>query len=586
MEPGFSDVLRFAWRYWRRLPWPLALAGGAMLAATAVDVAMPLALGRLIDALTTGGPPGAAATAFAVVVGLTLAFHLLHKGGDQLWCAVASRTMRAICADVFAKVQRFSASWHADSFAGRTVRNITRATWAFDDFGDALYFGIVPAALVTLGTGAVMTLKWPLLGLIFLAGAALYVTVSLTLSARWMAPRRRLLVAVDGELSGAIADAVTNNALVKATAAENREDRRLAGILDRWTHHFVRTWSASVHTQLAQGLCMVLVQATLVGTALWLWSRGAATPGEVVYVVTAFLFVNHYLADIGHHVRTMEQAAGDLYPAVTYDRLAPAIADRPGARELRVSGAAIAFERVRFGYAGARPLFDELELAIAAGEKVALVGRSGSGKSSFVKLVQRFHDVDGGRITIDGQDIAAVTQASLRRAIAVVPQEPLLFHRSLAENIAYARPEASAEEIRHAAALANADRFIRALPDGYATPVGERGVKLSGGERQRVAIARAVLADRPILILDEATSSLDSESEQAIQEALERLMAGRTTIVVAHRLSTVRHVDRLLVFEAGRIVEQGRHDELIAKPGGAYRRLAELQAGAWDAAAG
>jgi ATP-binding cassette subfamily B protein len=231
----------------------------------------------------------------------------------------------------------------------------------------------------------------------------------------------------------------------------------------------------------------------------------------------------------------------------------------------------------RYGTHGT-PLFDNLSLSIAAGERVGLVGPSGSGKSTFVKLIQRLHDIDGGQILIDGQDIASVTQNSLRSQIAIVPQEPSLFHRSLAENIAYGRPGARQDDIERAAKLARAHEFIVRQPKGYATLVGERGVKLSGGERQRVAIARAFLADRPILILDEATSSLDSDSEAAIADAAERLMAGRTCIVIAHRLSTVRAMDRILVFRDGAIVEEGSHAALIARPGGLYRGLFERQA--------
>ncbi len=233
--------------------------------------------------------------------------------------------------------------------------------------------------------------------------------------------------------------------------------------------------------------------------------------------------------------------------------------------------------RFRYG-AHATALFEDLSLTIPAGERVGLVGHSGSGKSTFIKLVQRLHDATGGRILIDGQDVALVQQASLRAQIAAVAQEPILFHRSLAENIAYGRPGASAAEIEQAAWLANAHDFIARLPRGYATLVGERGVKLSGGERQRVAIARAFLADAPILILDEATASLDTQSESLIQEAMERLMIGRTVIVIAHRLSTVRALDRILVFDRGAVVEQGSHNALLARGDGAYRRMFERQA--------
>ncbi|HEY6355515.1 MAG TPA: ATP-binding cassette domain-containing protein, partial [Burkholderiaceae bacterium] len=241
-------------------------------------------------------------------------------------------------------------------------------------------------------------------------------------------------------------------------------------------------------------------------------------------------------------------------------------------------GGRIVFEDVTFLYGGHRvALYDGLSVDIRAGERVGLVGRSGSGKTTFVKLVQRLYDVSGGRILIDGQDIAHATQHSLRSQIAIVQQDPILFHRSLAENIAYGRPGASMAAIEQAARLANAHEFILRLPKGYGTLVGERGVKLSGGERQRVALARAFLADAPVLILDEATSSLDSESEALIQQAMERLMKGRTSIVIAHRLSTVRSLDRILVFDRGEIVEQGTHAALAARAGGIYRGLFERQ---------
>lgn len=255
------------------------------------------------------------------------------------------------------------------------------------------------------------------------------------------------------------------------------------------------------------------------------------------------------------------------------------IEDRPGATPIEIGAGRIDFVDVDFHYGNhTRPLYSKFSVTIAPGERIGLVGHSGSGKTTFVKLIQRLYDVTGGQILIDGTDIATATQASLRQQIAIVQQEPILFHRSLAENIAYARPGASRDDIIAAAKLANAHQFIEGLPKGYETLVGERGVKLSGGERQRVAIARAFLADAPILILDEATSSLDSESEALVQAAMNRLIEGRTTIVIAHRLSTVRALDRLLVFDHGRIVEEGTHEVLVRKAGGLYRRLFERQA--------
>ncbi|ETC97911.1 hypothetical protein P792_12815 [Asaia sp. SF2.1] len=257
---------------------------------------------------------------------------------------------------------------------------------------------------------------------------------------------------------------------------------------------------------------------------------------------------------------------------------APGVQDHKGAGKAAFTQGDVRFDNVTFQYPGQdTPLYRDLDVSITPGSRVALVGPSGSGKTTFTKLIQRLYDTTTGRVLIDGVDVRDVTQDSLRAHIAIVPQEPMLFHRSLAENIAYARPGATQAEIERAAQLANASAFIERLPEGYATLVGERGVKLSGGERQRVAIARAFLADAPLLIFDEATSSLDSESEVLVQDAMHRLMAGRTVIVVAHRLSTVMELDRILVFSKGALKEDGSHAELVRREGGIYRRLFELQ---------
>jgi ATP-binding cassette subfamily B protein len=317
----------------------------------------------------------------------------------------------------------------------------------------------------------------------------------------------------------------------------------------------------------------------VIGGSLLLWLSGRASPGDVTYVLTSYYIIHAYLRDVGMHINNLQRSVNDMEELVEIHGEPIGIADAADARPIMVEGGRIQFENVTFHYGGHRaPLYDRLSVDISAGERVGLVGRSGSGKTTFVKLVQRLYDVSGGRILIDGQDIAKATQQSLRSQIAIVQQDPILFHRSLAENIAYGAPGASMAAIEQAARLANAHDFILRLPKGYGTLVGERGVKLSGGERQRVALARAFLADAPVLILDEATSSLDSESEALIQQAMERLMKGRTSIVIAHRLSTVRSLDRILLFDRGEIVEQGNHAALIARTGGIYRSLFERQA--------
>jgi ATP-binding cassette, subfamily B, bacterial len=340
-----------------------------------------------------------------------------------------------------------------------------------------------------------------------------------------------------------------------------------------------RTWLRYNDTALAQLSLLLCLRASVIGGSVLLWIAGHASPGDVTYVLTSYYIIHAYLRDVGMHINNLQRSVNDMEELVAIHDEAIGIVDAAGARPIDIQGGRIVFDDVTFHYGGHRaPLYDALSVDIRAGERIGLVGRSGSGKTTFVKLVQRLYDVSGGRILIDGQDIAHATQQSLRSQIAIVQQEPILFHRSLAENIAYGRPGASMAAIEQAARLANAHEFILRLPKGYGTLVGERGVKLSGGERQRVALARAFLADAPVLILDEATSSLDSESEALIQQAMERLMKGRTSIVIAHRLSTVRSLDRILVFDRGEIVEQGTHAVLAARIGGIYRGLFERQA--------
>jgi ATP-binding cassette subfamily B protein len=351
-------------------------------------------------------------------------------------------------------------------------------------------------------------------------------------------------------------------------------------VLDKWSSRTRRTWLRHTWSGSGQLALLWAVRTGVTATALWLWWQGRATAGEITYVLTTYFVVHGYLRDIGQHIHQLQRSVNEMEELVRLFDEPLAIADAPGAQPLRITAGEIRFEHVTFRYAGqTTPLYRDLDVRIAPGERVGLVGRSGSGKTSFVKLIQRLYDVDSGRVLIDGQDIAHATQTSVRAQIAIVQQEPILFHRSLADNIAYARPEATAAQIERAARLANAHEFIERLPRGYRTLVGERGVKLSGGERQRVALARAFLADAPVLILDEATSSLDSESEHLIQQAIERLLAGRTAVVIAHRLSTVRAMDRILVFDQGRIVEQGDHATLLQRVDGTYRRLFEHQQG-------
>jgi ATP-binding cassette subfamily B protein len=423
-----------------------------------------------------------------------------------------------------------------------------------------------------------MSWHWAAMGGVVALGAAAYMALAVAMTLLYITPANRRSNKFDSKLSGTLADAITCNGVVKSFAAEQREDGRLADVTAQWASLVSTTWRRYVLTGTAQTAVSLLLQAGILAVGLWLWHAKRATPGDIAYVLTTFTLLQGYLREFSNHFRNLLRSVSDLEELAHFSQVPLGIDDEKGAKQLIVEAGEIAFEHVTFRYPSKElPLYQDFSLTIAAGTKIGLVGASGSGKSSFVKLIQRLYDLDGGRILIDGQNIAKVTQESLRNKVAVVQQDPVLFHRSLAENIAYGRPGASHAEIVAAARLAHADGFIAALPQGYDTLVGERGVKLSGGERQRIALARAVLSDARILILDEATSSLDSVSEHQLQQAVEDVTRGRTTIIIAHRLSTVQKVDRILLFDEGRIVEEGSHRQLLAKSDGLYRRLFETQ---------
>jgi len=575
-------VIPFVTRHWLKQPWLTATVASGLLGATLADLFMPIYSGQLVDALTLGADNAdarrAALWAFAAIVGLGLASIVLRMTGLRAIVPFTLRIMSDVAQDAFVRVQRFSTDWHANSFAGSTVRKVTRGMWALDLYNDTILMALLPSLMVLLGSVVLLGLHWMSLGLVIAIGALIYVAMMIAFSVSYIAPAARLSNAWDTKVGGTLADALTCNAVVKSFGAELREDVRLQRVVTRWRRRVNRTWLRYISTNAVQLAVLLCLRGSVIGGSLLLWLAGRASPGDVTYVLTSYYIIHAYLRDVGMHINNLQRSVNDMEELVEIHDQPIGISDAAEAKPIRIERGRIQFEAVTFHYGGHRaPLYDALSVDIRAGERVGLVGRSGSGKTTFVKLVQRLYDVSDGRIVIDGQDIAKATQQSLRSQIAIVQQDPVLFHRTLAENVAYGAPGASPAAIEQAARLANAHDFILRLPKGYSTLVGERGVKLSGGERQRVALARAFLADAPVLILDEATSSLDSESEALIQQAMERLMRDRTSIVIAHRLSTVRSLDRILVFDRGEIVEQGTHAALTARRDGIYRSLFERQ---------
>jgi ATP-binding cassette subfamily B protein len=586
-KPGnkYSRVLRFVTHYWWLSPGLFSTLVVARILSTLVDVTVPIASGRFVDAIASGNKdnPEPALWALASLLGLVAVFQISRQSVTFLLNRMSARAITAIGRDAFAKVQRFSAEWHANSFAGATVRKITRGMNSFDTFTDTLAFNLVPALIVVVGVPATFVWRWPVLGAVVGACIFVFIAVSVALSIYYVSPANRASREWDSRMSGTLADSVTGNATVKTFAAEEREDSLFADVARNWGEKSIVAWDRGAWTGLAQNVMLLIIQAVMLGVGIMLWSRGVATPGDIASLIATQFLLSGYLRDIAQNVRQVQRTINDMDDVLEFREADLDVADPAGAPALAVDRGHIVFDDVTFRYKSARkPVFEHFSIDIPAGQRVGLVGASGAGKSSFVKLIQRLYDVQSGAILVDGQDISSVTQMSLRQAVGLVPQDPILFHRSLADNIAYGRPGATKDDIARAAKLAHAAEFIEGLSKGYETLVGERGIKLSGGERQRVAIARAILADSPILILDEATSSLDSLSERYIREAIERLTANRTTLVVAHRLSTIQRLDRILVFDDGRVIEDGTHAELLARPDGAYRRLLEAQIGSGE----
>ena len=571
-----ASPLGFLWHYVRRHAWGHAIVFLSVLVAVVCAVATQYGLKHLIDIVSAGpAHDGGIWWAFALLCVLVAADNLLWRVGG--WAA--AYTFVAVTGDIrrdlFAHLSGHSPSYFAERLPGALASRITATA---------------NAAFITANTGSWNVLP-PCVGVVCaiifigfvnptMAGALVGVAAGLGALifhlARRGTPLHRSFASKAAAVDGELVDVIGNMGVVRAFGATFREQKRIGATIGV---EMGARRASLLYLERLRLIHAVITAVLIAGVVAWgilLWQQGQATVGDLVLITALSFGILHSTRDLAVALVDLTQHLARLEEAIASLLTEHELPDRPGATALLPGAGQVVFDHVRFAYPGRAAVLREFDLSIEPGQRVGLVGYSGAGKSTVLALLQRFYDVERGRVLIDGQDIRDVTQDSLRATMAIVPQDISLFHRTVLENIRYARPEAPEADVLAAAEMANCREFIEALPDGFATMVGDRGVKLSGGQRQRLAIARALLKDAPILLLDEATSALDSESERAIQDALDRLMHGRTVIAIAHRLSTLKRFDRIIVMDHGRIIDDGSPDVLAARPG-PYRELLRKQ---------
>ncbi|MBI4089787.1 MAG: ABC transporter ATP-binding protein [Candidatus Kerfeldbacteria bacterium] len=582
MKPVTRDTFRLYYRHsmvHRRLLW-LVLTG--VIGGIALSTVVPYFYKLFFDTLAKSGGQTAVGHELTRIIVIVLALHGVEWIFWRAATFAVNRFQPKVMADLsntsFEYLHGHSVNFFLNRFVGSIVRRVGRMVRSFENISDRLFFNLLPLVVRMVIIVGVLVIWRPMIGGI----VAVWIVIYLAASYYFALYKLRFDVkasAVDSQATGYLADTITNNTNVKLFTAQQME---LAGYKDltakqRRLHTFA--WDLAAYMEAFQGGFMVLLEFVVFYVGIQLWQVGTFSVGDFVLVQTYLIQLMTNLWEVSRTVQRVYQDLAEAEEMVEILNTPHEVVDRPNAQGLTVSQGRITFNDVTFAYRQTREIIQNFSLDVKPGEKVGLVGPSGAGKTTIVGLLFRYFDVTSGQILIDGQNIAAVAQNSLRGQMAFVSQDPILFHRTIMENIRYGRPAATDDEVIAAAKTAHCDEFVQHFPDQYRTYVGERGVRLSGGERQRVAIARAILKNAPILVLDEATSSLDSHVEALIQDALAKLMMGKTAVVIAHRLSTVNKMDRIIVVENGRIAESGTHAALLAQAGGLYKKLWELQAG-------
>ncbi len=547
----------------------VAIAMALVLVAKVVSLAMPFAYKGAIDRMAPGMETGAG-LAIALVVayaGARFGSVLFDNLRNAIFERVGQEAGRRLADDVFVHLHRLSLRFHLDRRTGAVTKIVERGTKSIDTMLYFLLFNIAPTVLELAAVCVIFFVKFGA-GLVAatLAMVALYIWFTRTIT-EWRNQLRRDMVDMDTNAVAHAVDSLLNFETVKYFGAEQREANRYGKAMRRYADAAVKSENSLAWLNIGQSLITNLMMAGAMGYTVWGWSHGQFSTGDVVLVNTLLSQLFRPLDLLGMVYRTIRQGLIDMEAMYKLIDTQAEISDAPGAPMLHVEAGEVRFDHVHFGYDPEREILHGVSFTVPAGRTLAIVGPSGAGKSTIARLLFRFYDIQGGRISIDGQDIAGVTQQSLRAAIGIVPQDMVLFNDTVGYNIGYGREGATQDEIEAAARAASIHDFIMGLPQGYSTRVGERGLKLSGGEKQRVAIARTLLKDPPVLVLDEATSALDSRTETEIQDVLRSIARKRTTLIVAHRLSTVVDADEIIVMENGRVVERGRHGDLVRADG-------------------
>ncbi len=567
--------------YWKHAKKYKLAISGAILGIVLGDVIHtigPYYFKKFIDALSIGSPKEDLVFFLVVIFISKLLYTILKRGAMSIISHFQANVMRDLTNTCFSFLHKHSFSFFQNNFVGSLVKRVGRFSQSFERITTRLLLDLLPAITNVGFSVAVLSFIHVWLGVIILVWVAFFCTITYAFI-RFKLKHDINRSLIDTKVTGVLADTVTNHGNVKLLGGYERETHTFGTLANTLAKIKKFTGDIGNLLDLIQGVLMACLEISIMYYALLLWEKGTLSIGDFALIQTYLLYIYNRLWNFGRIFRDFYEALAEADEMTEILDTPLEITDSKQAKKLIVKKGEILFKNISFYYHKTRRVIHDIHISIKPKERIALIGPSGAGKSTLIKLLLRQHDTSGGDITIDGQKISMVTQESLWANISLVPQDPMLFHRTLLENIRYGKPDATDEEVYEAAKLAHCHEFIQKFPEQYNTYVGERGMKLSGGERQRVAIARAILRNTPILILDEATSSLDSESEMFIQEALDDLMKNKTVIVIAHRLSTIMKMNRILVLDKGTIIEEGTHEQLLKKPGGLYKKLWTLQAG-------